>query len=562
MEPRKLRVLRIEDDIVDPRDDVTTRAPLDNLEPISTWLGFCQAIAEHAIPAFDLLTIDLNFFKDPTTPKLPPMPGSWEVNPDYKDDSSLRRLGWSSRLVGAGKNTGLVIGATAVAANLFRDVPLGAAIYTASAEMVTRDVTSALLLGQILLAAGEDLPVNKAGIDLVRRVVEFANKGVQNAHNALPTAIRRFRRSLLARAGADGRRPSLWIDMEAIIPLQAAIASHDEKELAERLLHHGVQYYDRDGRKDSLSLHSLFVDCLAERNLDNEVIAFRSELGMNDVHGNSASARSIRDFISQLAQLGSTNLEAAVAFVRQDGGPSQTVNQALRHPTHRLLALLFAYCDQYAEKWTKYSSAWDPLTWQEDPARDKASLLTQLSTLLRILNRAQIDCIDRADLGLPLSSQGGESIMKLVHEAWEEEQSPALIRALGYKDAQSSDTTRTTAIQRMLDVLQESCCVRCECDKYIAVTRSVPDSLTLQLDRQDLARRLGFGGSSVATYLGDVIQKCLHGNAADFLLDLEIRPLPEHLHRICGEYMREHWSGVPEKCWPPCLAPRGLVDRD
>src|SRR5205809_971381 len=112
MKPRNLRLLRIEDDAVEPSNDVTSGAPLE------------------------------------------------------------------------GMNTGLVIGATLVAANLFRDLPLGAAIYTASPEIVTRDVTSALLLGQILLAAGEEL-VTKNGLDVVRQVVDIANRATPNCHNAL-----------------------------------------------------------------------------------------------------------------------------------------------------------------------------------------------------------------------------------------------------------------------------------------------------------------------------------------------------------------------------------------
>jgi hypothetical protein len=555
VKPRALRLLRVEDEVPDRRNDIIYDAPVEILPPIQRWLDFCNSLANRQIPRFELLTIDFNFNKDQSSPRFPPPSGAWEVDPDFAKDDLLNRLGWSSRLRESGKNSGLVIGATLIGLAVYRDLPVGAATYTGYPDIPTCDVTSALLLAQILAVSGELRQFNSAK-SLLRHVVETAMNGSRTPHTALPEAVRRFRSGFVQRACSTSQHHgmgSLWVKLESVWWLQAALKAKTDNEFRSKVGARGLEFYDRNGRLDSLSLDSLFLDVTAVRDADEQVSKFRPGLLLTDVQPDTAGRILVQSFLEELANNAITNVRSVVAFLEHT--PSETINDKFHDKARRLIGLLFACCNQFAERYLEYGRPWNSLKWEADAAGDFAPLNSQLRSLLRLLPQE----------ALPLSATNSDSIMKRVHDACTDNEDHPLTLALGYDDpfTKKRDLNlaqqRYKAISNMLHILVTEGCVTEENNLYTLRTRKLPDALNLDIDRQDLDRRLGFPPTHgdkhehATKHLNDIVRAALDQDLQDFVEALESRTLPEHLRWLCSDYMRNIWPTIPESNWPECL---------
>src|SRR5947209_1016842 len=108
--PRKLKLLRIEDEIFERESDLVQAFPVD-VTQIESWLDFCRDLRTGKYSEFELLTVDFNFQFDRSSPRFRSREEEWEgnVDPDIASDELLGSLAWSSGL--ASKNSGIVIGA-------------------------------------------------------------------------------------------------------------------------------------------------------------------------------------------------------------------------------------------------------------------------------------------------------------------------------------------------------------------------------------------------------------------------------------------------------------------
>jgi hypothetical protein len=330
-----------------------------------------------------------------------------------------------------------------------------------------------------------------------------------------------------------------------VLALQSAISVNCADELDEKLANQGLEFYDRNGRCVSLSLHSLFLDYLVERNADQQVDYFRPKLTLGDLRPESEPGNAIRRFLFDISELATTNVKPVLRFLEK---PTQTVLEALKNRAQRLVALLFACCDQFGEKYTAYGQKWDTLEWQPDPTSDFASLFTQLSALLKLLYSESKE--------LPLAAETGYSVLKMVSDCCEFDIEHPLSSPLRY-DLDDADPQRSAqrnvALGKMLRELVQWGVVAEIHDTYRAKTRKLPTEMSLTFDRQDLCCRLGFNPKTSWHLLRAIIKDALDQDASEFFGALESRPLPEHLRRLCASYVRTKWPLVPASDWPVFL---------
>jgi hypothetical protein len=321
MTPRFLRYLRLNDEPPTPRDDLVSRLPVE-IEDLNEWFKFCTALAQQRQWQYELLTIDFNFKSDLSGPWFPfPNQDPREYNADFLGDPLLAQLQWSNRLSDVGPNSGLLIGSQLVSHSAYRDLPCGVAFHTYHPEIVIRDMSSAMLITQILLASGATTPAwglretMRAAVDLVRSSSGRPLLG-------LGDAVSRFRQAFLQRTGAVGSRDAvrLWMEPSSLSMLLNTFRSvQTEEELDQTLQQCGIEFYDRTGALESLDLRSVFLDRLFYQD-KNHVLNLLPFLRLIDVKSASEGQPEpgiIWQFISTLGASTPEKVDPTAALLRR-----------------------------------------------------------------------------------------------------------------------------------------------------------------------------------------------------------------------------------------------------
>src|SRR5262245_37095551 len=157
MKPRLLGLLRIEDE---DADSPAKLLPVEDLGRVGRWSDFVFGLARGKVVASgrpgtakevrtmpEILTVDFRFDCDTTTPSLKRNAADL-AHPVYGN------VGWSQWL--SATNTGVAIGATLMGAVAQRDLPTVTTLHTLVSDDTRKDVTTVLLVAQMLASAGEE----------------------------------------------------------------------------------------------------------------------------------------------------------------------------------------------------------------------------------------------------------------------------------------------------------------------------------------------------------------------------------------------------------------------
>lgn len=263
MKPRPFNYLRVNDQPPSPRDDFVRRLPVIT-HNLTEWFRFCETLAEEQLFEYELLTIDCNFRDDQSGPWFP-LPGNPTTDNDFLNDPLLRELRWSDRLTGFGPNSGFLIGAFLVAQAAHRDLPCGVAVHSRYAPLILQDMSSAMLLLQILLASGA-IGINDNLRKTMRTALELISSYKRPLDGLEDTAVR-FRHQFLRRAGVGIPHNSRSIRLLMVLSKLEHLLNifqevQSDEELDKELQKIGIEFYDRNGVLDSLDVRSLFFDRL------------------------------------------------------------------------------------------------------------------------------------------------------------------------------------------------------------------------------------------------------------------------------------------------------------
>lgn len=598
MKPRQLRYLRINDEPPRPREDVVKNHLPVKTENLTEWFEFTRRLAQPRPWAYELLTIDFNFKDDRSGPWFPSQGQDPETyNADFLADPMLSQLRWSEGLANIGPNSGLLIGAHMVSYANHRDMPCGVAFHTYHPAIVIRDMSSAMLVTQILVASGALTPADSLA-KLIRAAIDMVeSKGGRHrpAFVALGDAAQRFRQAFLQRAGAGEQSPeseiNLWMEPASLWNLLDIFQSaQTEKDLDQQLDKFGIEFYNRDGTLDSLDLRSILLDRLIYKDTIWNVRKYLPLTDAKPAAGVQQEAGVLWQFVETLASRTPANIAPVLEYFSRfkQGEDIGSINVAVKRKVHRLIALIFAWLDQYAEQWFNVQTlSWD--SFEDEYDENLPPMTVQISALLRILDSAKEKgwavepqpgqtegrMFDPRIDFLPLSGKGDRTISTLVREQCAPE-SP-LYRALRYDDPESANLgqRRQKALSRMLSIAARWGNVTENTDADGKPTESyrlnrleLPPQRPLQTLQTDLAQRLGFDvkpGDDPSTQLKRIIQGTPgyeHVGVLEFLSGLEERPLPDHFKWLGWEFMEKFWQptdglGLPYEAWPICLSEAG-----
>src|ERR1051325_1736950 len=575
MSPRRLRYLRVNDRPRATIDDPAANLPID-IEPLTEWYEFCQKLSERAAWDYELLTIDFNFMDDQSGPWFP-LPGQDEDENDFRHDAELHELKWSDRLLAHGPNSGILIGVYLVAQATNRDIPSGIAFHTRFAPIVMQDMSSAMLATQMLLGSN----AFQVGSNLKETMKETIAK-IKVSHkdplDGIFVAVQRFRDEFKRRAGVgNDELIRLWMEPTSLWDLLDLFRSvKTEEALDDDLNYSGVEFYERNGALVSLDVRSLFIDCMMKRDQDGtEKILTRLPLAAVKPAGEGQSkAGEIWQFIEALAT--PSNIRPVLDFFDKSGkgGEKRSVNEVIKRRNHRLIALIFAWLDLYAERWVETEDrSWDPVSDEVDG--DFPTLKEQVKELLRLIDSIKDAGWKTGDVALdphvhfiPLT--GPYSISTFLRN--ECAPGSVLYRALRYDgDSRTRQLSQKslTALQHLIatalrwGLLEE----RKDSDGYSYRIKSleVPAQRPMRTLHADLAARLNFNvdeGKDPAKQLGRIVRDTPgfeNVQVKDFLSSLEERPLPEHYKVLGWEFMDRFWRGkngtrkLPFEAFPACL---------
>ena len=590
MTPKLLRYLRLNDAPPTEWDDLTVKLPVEVID-LGLWFEFCQRLTQGSLWEYELLTIDFNFINDTSGPWFPlPDQDAKTYNADFLKDPNLSLLCWPQSLVDAriGPNSGLLIGVHLVAHASQRDLPCGVAFHTYHSDIVLRDIPSAMLATQILIASGVNIQT-RALDETMSQTVGLIRESFKQPVLGLGVAAARFRQAFLRRAGAGGPQDEgmirLWVEPASLWTLLDIFReSQTEEELDARLSKVGVEFYDRNGALHSLDLRSIFLDRLIYRTKEN-VTNVRPRIPLADAQpagGERTQAGPLWQFVETLAARIPSNIAPVLAFFRDTGGDEEvrSINEALKRKIHRLIALIFAWLDLSATRWfEERSRPYDPF--RHDFNGDFPTLLVQIGELLKIYARTREAgwvTEDGDNFGpevhfLDLADKEGPTISAAVREHSRIPDAP-LHKPLRYDRPNSEKLSqkRRKALERLLNIAARWRCVEKEFDeegkatgRYRLKTVVVPEQRPSHPSHADLAERLGFNvkhGQDPSKQLGRIIQDTPgyeNESVKEFLGRLEERPLPDHLKWLGWEFMDEFWGPksdlpLPDEAWPVCLA--------
>ncbi len=570
MEPRRLKYLRVNDDPPEGSYDVVSRSlPLEVI-PLGEWFKFCQDLARQNVWAFELMSVDFNFRKDNRSgPSFPTLDTRYRsrVIPEFIGDLQLGALQWSDMLDTVGPNTGLLMGLYLAGHIAHRDLPCGISFHTYNPHMVQRDMSSAMLATQLLLASGVELPLTNF-IDMMRAALDLVEPSNEQLYFGLGNAILRFRQEFLRRAGAQSSRAKtpfrLWMDTGSLWSLLDIFQSvQTEEQLHRELDVSGIDFYDRNGILDSLDVRSVFFDRLLTP--EGRIL---ERLPLSEVRpaGNQQLSNGIIwDFVETLALQSAPNIEPVLDYFRRfkSGENVDTVIKALRRPIHRFIALLFAWIDLYAESWIgSHAESWDPAEGKFEA--DFEPLTRQISELLRIIALAKEEAWADEKSSIPVT--GPKSIISLLRTHLVPE-SP-LSGALRLGRAEKHRTQ--LALTHLLGIATRWGCLKEEGDErtgkgYKLISTRIPDRRPLKISQSALATHLGFEelpGKDYSKQLTRIIQDTPgyeNMTMKDFMNLIEERPLPAHLQWLGWQFVDEFWGykserRLPFEALPLCLS--------
>lgn len=577
MIPRQLRYLRVNDDPVSETDDLARDLPI-KIENLEEWFDFCRKLDAQFSWDYELMTIDFNFKEDQSGPWFP-FPGQdFEYN-DFRDEPELSSLRWSDRLLELGPNTGILIGAFLVAHAAYRDLPCGISFHTLYPNIVMKDMSSAMLATQILLASSA-IPI---GPDL-KETLKAANRTIQESFrdplDGVLIAVTRFRTELLKRAGVgyenDTRLVRLWMEPTSLLDLLDLFRSvRTEEELDKELASHGIEFHERNGALVSLDVRSMFIDRLFS--LDSwgvpEILPRLPLAEVKPAEDGQPEAGIVWQFVEALATKTPSNIAPVLDFFRESaaGRETRSVNEVIKRKTHRLIALIFAWLDLYAERWFETGSR----SWDYSDELDSAPLTVLIKELLRFVDNTKragwkIDGVSFDPFVHFLPMTGPNSISSFLRE--ECVPSSVLYGVLGYGESRSRQIN-----QRSLNVLQQllniavswKCLEERESSDGVSTYRlksiQIPAQRPMKTMQVDLAVRLGFNvedGKDPSKQLARIVQDAPgfeNMSVKDFLAGLEERPLPDHLKWLGWEFMDQFWGGrdssrkLAVEAFPACL---------
>jgi hypothetical protein len=582
MKPRYLHYLRLHDEPPLGKLDLIRTLPV-KVETLREWFEYCRDLAKQRLWKFELLTIDFNFEKDQSGPWFPSENLDPKIyNADFLEHDTLKQLQWSERLRGIGPNSGLLIGACLTAHVAHRDVPCGIAFHTYHPSMVMRDMSSVMLATQILLACGVDIPVRTLS-DTLLTVIDKIQPSWERPFLGLGDAVARFREAFLQRAGAGGTSKAeepvrLWMDPSSLWTLLDIFRSaRSEKELHQKLDWHGLDFYDRNGSLDSLDVRSVFLDRL----IDETGLGIHSQLPLRDVKpvgDGQPTAGVIWKFVEILATRTPSNIAPILEFFRRykNGEETGTINDAVKRKVHRLIALVFAWIDLYAEHWfDSQSRSWDPA--EDEVEIGFPPLTEQVEELLRIIElareedwRINDEAFDPWQHFLPLA--GTRSISSLLREL--SLPGSLLYKPLHYEvsDSQQGRQKSVNALQHLVATAVRWGCLEEQRDSqgnhkncYRLIQKKIPQRRPMKFSQAKLAKRLGFdveGDKDPSKQLARIIQDAPgfeQVSVRDFLNSLEERPLPDHLKWLGWEFIDQFWGHhstrtLPYEALPLCLS--------
>jgi hypothetical protein len=595
MRPRLLKYLRVNDEPPTSWDDLAQKLPVE-IDNLTRWFDFCGDLAHQRLWEYELLTIDFNFKSDPSGPWFP-LPGQDPkvYNADFLTDPALAQLRWSDCLNDIGPNSGLLIGAHLISHAAYRDLPCGVAFHTYFPNMVIRDMCSAMIATQMLLASGAHIPTGNLR-ETMRAAIELVEQSSKKPFDGLVDAVVRFQQAFIQRAGADSSLDKgvarLWMEPTSLWTLLDIFRSaQTDDELEDRLQKFGIEFYDRNGALHSLNIRSMFLDRLIYKDQVG-VNHVRSRLPLAEVKpagDTQPESGVIWRFIETLAMNTPSNISPVLEFFDnlKAGNNTRTINEAVKRKVHRLIALVFAWLDLYAERWfDTQSRSWDPF---DDELNSALPALTeQIGELLRIIEltgeegwpadllpgEAREQYFDPRVHFLPLSDRGPFSISAMLREHCVPES--VLFRALRYDRSDSAiSQSRTAALAHLLDIAVQWGCIEEGLNpqgegtqRYRLKHLEIPQRRPMRMVQVDLARHLGFevkGDDDASTQLKRIIQGTPgfeRVSVKDFLNGLEERPLPEHLKWLGWEFMDRFWGppnirSLPYDAWPVCLSEIG-----
>ncbi|HEU4837761.1 MAG TPA: PP2C family protein-serine/threonine phosphatase [Pyrinomonadaceae bacterium] len=586
MNPRLLCYLRVNDMPPARRDDRARMLPIE-IKPLTEWFEFCQKLSDQAFWNYELLTIDFNFKDDQSGPWFP-LPGQEITDNDFLDDPYLRELKWSDRLISLGPNSGILIGVYLVAHAAHRDIPCGVAFHTRYAPIVMQDMSSAMLTTQIMLGSNA-IQVGSNLKETMKQTISTIKDSYKDPLDGLLVAVKRFREEFKRRAGVeDEREVRLWMEPTSLWALLDLFRSVQTEEALDRALNDmGVEFYERNGALVSLDVRSMFIDCLMKREQYGvETILTRLPLStVKPAGGAQTKAGPIWQFVEALATRTPSNIGPVLDFFNRTakGGETRTINEVIKRKTHRLIALIFAWLDLYAERWFETEDrSWDPTSNETDG--DFPPLTTQVKELVRLIASMKDSGWKIGDVQIDPFSQfipltGPSSISTFLREDLVPDS--VLYRALRYGESRSRQMTQKslTALQHlvatavnwgMLEVRKD----HNDADTYRIKSVELPARRPMRTLQNDLAARLGFNvddGKDATRQLARIVQDAPgfeDVSVKDFLSSLEERPLPEHLKVLGWEFMDTFWRGkdgtrkLPRNAFPPCLLDEAAFSRE
>ena len=583
--PRKLRVLRINDNVV---NDSLIYLPLEVDQPdllICGWGDFCAKLGSLCLPQCELMLIDVQFNEDFTSPQLPPWgnsrsPIGYSVNDtnaigrDLQNHPVLGNLGWSPRLFVHGKNTGILIGNSLASYFAGSGSPIGIGVHTGYEGIVTNDMSSAMMLAQTLIASSYQMPIGSYQETLAAAVERFDGVRRKAGPDVVPEAVKQYRQGLLRCAGAtkgNGKRPiTVWVEQASLARLLTIFGScQSDEELEHELSKCGLEYYDMNGNLDSLSIPSLFVDFLMEPRARGR--DFLQRIPLDEVKRPSGRVYS---FIQQLASVSTAYLDRVFEFFRksQDQNHIGTVNDHIDSDFERFLALCFAYVDLYAAYVERFPLDFDP--YEDVLGREHPDLREGLGSFgdlhLALLNILAAGPLDEGwnirDQFTPLSDAGA-SILKVLEQHAGDVGGSApgerLHQAFRYDqsgNSQSASNLRKRALQKMLDRLTDFKCLTSRQGnrgpEYLLIKPKLPRQVYYRVDQVALAARLGFLGTDANNPLQRILKNTpgYRGMAlADFLQALADGQLPPHLREFCELYLQTLRPELKPDEYPSCV---------
>jgi hypothetical protein len=405
--PRHLRLLLIEDESVD-----LSRLPIEVLGRIHKWAPFVSNLSQCGripVPVFpehsndeshwkpidnppELIAIDFQFHQDNTSPK---------GGDDWRCPEQFQYSRWSFYL--DAPNSGILIGAIAMSSAAQSDLPVVAALYSGNANSVLGDVSTVLLLGCMMAAAGSYFPPldTTHPFETTR---SYLTKLPGNPAVAVLSNMWRFRVGLLEQIGVDEDEIQAALDAELVaaesmhIPdaesaylketVKQAIAADISRresgdyrhrhiqglfvlpEKSRELLHHldaaensndatsldgqledvGLQFFDRAGEPHCLDLRSVFMDHLM---VPKEGRAW-GMLPLTSITSGHGEDGIVRAFAARIYRSAKMKFDAAAELVQcnsamlsKDGGQGSTKTfERSVGPATRMLALLFATIEE------------------------------------------------------------------------------------------------------------------------------------------------------------------------------------------------------------------------